>query len=464
MKLTFLGAAGVVTGSAYLLQSDQATILIDFGMFQGDADLEAQNWSDPLAGVSGLDAVLLTHAHLDHSGRLPLLARRYAYHGPIYGTQATVDMAAIILRDSARINAGDVARENRKRERAGEEPLQPLYEPQDAEAVLSLMRPVPYDQPIPVAPGITATMLEAGHMLGSASIYLAVEDGGRRKVLLFSGDLGPHNLPIMRTAEPMAGADLVIMESTYGDRDHPPLAETLAEGREIVLEAAGRQGKILVPAFAVGRTQQLMYHMVQLFATGDVDPFPIYIDSPMAIQATDVYRNNTDLFDEEAAQMRDSGQLALGMEYMMPTPSVEDSRAINNAPTPCMVIATSGMCTGGRILHHLRHNLWRPETTVILVGYQAVGTLGRQLVDGAETVQIFGDTIRVNAAIHNLGGLSAHAGQTDLLKWFAEIAGSRPRLVLTHGESRQRETLASLIKERHGLDAALPWLGDTIEV
>ncbi|MFN2135703.1 MAG: MBL fold metallo-hydrolase RNA specificity domain-containing protein [Candidatus Promineifilaceae bacterium] len=462
MKITFLGAAGVVTGSCYLVETDRATLLVDFGLFQGSAELEARNRELPLADVSKLDAVLLTHAHLDHSGRLPLLERHHSYRGPIFATEATIEMAQIILEDSARINVSDTERENRKRQRAGRELLEPLYEPEDAAAVLEQMVPIPYDVPFTVAPGMAARLIEAGHMLGSASIQLAVEEDGRRKVVLFSGDIGPHNLPIMKTAESLESADLVIMESTYGNRDHKPLAETLDEGEAIVRKAVEQNGKILVPAFAIGRTQQLAYHMAALFSSGTIEPFPVYIDSPMAIRATEVYRQHTELFDEEAMAMLESGRLALGLETITPTSTAAESKAINDAPNPCMVIATSGMCTGGRILHHLRHNLWRPETTIVLVGYQAEGTLGRALAEGADRVFIWGDEIRVNASVQQMGGLSAHAGQSDLLRWFDRVADSQPRLVLTHGEAVQRETLAAHIQERYGITAELPFHGDAI--
>jgi metallo-beta-lactamase family protein len=464
MKITFLGAAGVVTGSMYLVQTEQANILVDCGMFQGSAELEARNSVTPAAQVDHIDAVLLTHAHLDHSGRLPLLTRRRSYDGPIYATGATIEMARIILEDSARINASDTERENRRRQRAGQELLEPLYEPIDAAQVLQLMEEVPYDAPFQVTPGITARMIEAGHMLGSASIQLIVKEGGERKVIFFSGDIGPHNLPILRTAESMESADVVIMESTYGDRDHPLLARTLDEGEEIVRQAVERKGKILVPAFAIGRTQQLMYHMAALFSSGTIEPFPVFVDSPMAAKATAVYRENTELFDEEAIEMMESGRLALGLQTIKSTPSVAESKAINNAPNPSMVIATSGMCTGGRILHHLRHNLWRPQTTVILVGYQAVGTLGRRLADGADKVRIWGDTIQVKADVRQLFGFSGHAGQSDLMRWFDVVARSRPKVILTHGESRQRETLAALIEEHYGVESLLPFHGDEIEV
>jgi len=464
MKLTFLGAAGVVTGSCYLLQTDKANLIIDCGMFQGTYDLEAKNREQPCVDVDHIDAVLLTHAHLDHCGRLPLLTARRGYSGPIYATQATIEMAKIILEDSARINASDVERENRQREREGLELLDPLFEEKDVEKILSLMQPVTYEERFKVASGITARLVEAGHMLGSASIELAVHENGKRKVIFFSGDIGPHNLPILRTADPLESADVVIMESTYGDRDHPSLEETLDEGEEIVRRAVERKGKILVPAFAIGRSQQLMYHMAALFSSGTIDPFPVYVDSPMAAKATAVYRDNVQLFDKEALAMIKSGRMALGLEYIQSASSVAESKAINDVPGPCMIIATSGMCTGGRILHHLRHNIRYPETTIVLVGYQSYGTLGRKLADGAKTIYIWGDRFPVNAEVHQMGGLSAHAGQSDLLLWFDQLAASRPQVILTHGEDRQRQALAREIEERYSLSPLLPMHGDQIVI
>jgi metallo-beta-lactamase family protein len=461
MKVTLLGAAGVVTGSAYLVETDQARVLVDFGMFQGSHALEQRNVLPEGLDPARLDAVLVTHAHLDHTGRLPLLAR-HGYGGPIYATDATIDMAELILLDAAKIQESDAERENRKRRHQNREAVQPLYTANDADAVLKLMRVAPYHQALPVATGVSVRYVDSGHMLGSTSIEMTVEEGGQRKVVIFSGDLGPAGMAWLRDAETFQRADLVFLESTYGDRDHRPLAATLDEGREIVLKAMGRNGKILVPSFAIGRTQQLLYHMAGLFRSNEVEKFPIFVDSPMAIKATKIYIEHPELYDDEAIALAKEGHFAQDLNTVKATPKTEQSIAINSFEGTCMVISASGMCTGGRIVHHLRHNLARPETSVIIVGYQAHGSLGRELVDGAEEVRIFGETIPVRADIHTLGGFSAHAGQTDLLRWFDVVAGSKPRVVLTHGEERQRDTLAGIIRQRYGLEVALPMDGDQI--
>ena len=310
---------------------------------------------------------------------------------------------------------------------------------------LALFRTVEYEQPRPVAEGVTARFVEAGHMLGSASIQLTVEENGRSKQVVFSGDVGPHGLAFVRDAVPFKQADLVFLESTYGDRDHKPPKETLAEFRDIIQEAVGRRARILVPAFAVGRTQQILFHLEELFCADTIKPFPIYLDSPMAIAATEIYEQHPDLFDEEARDLeRRCGKLRQN-GYVRTSETPNESMALNDAAGPCLIMAGAGMCNAGRILHHLRHGLWHSETVVLIVGYQAEGSLGRLLVDGAKQVSIFGEKIAVKAAIHTLNGFSAHAGQSGLLGWFEHLAPARPQVVLTHGEPRGREPLAALI-------------------
>ena len=463
MNITLHGAAGDVTGSAYLVETDRARVLVDFGMFQGGRNAEAKNVLPSGLDPRHLHAVLLTHAHLDHCGRLPLLLKG-GYAGSIHATKATVDLAGLILRDSAKVQRFDMERHNRKRERAGKPPLEPLYTAEEVERTMELFRVVKLDQSLDVADGVKARYVGAGHMLGSASIELTVREKGREKVAVFSGDLGPSGLAIVRDAQPFQRADVVFLESTYGDRDHKPLQETLAEFRAIIERAVARQARILVPAFAVGRTQQILYHLDELFCAGTVKPFPVYLDSPMAIEATKIYRSHPDLFDEETRDMRRACAIAGRNGHVRPTPTAEDSMKLNDAPGPCLIMAGSGMCTAGRILHHFRHGLWRPETSVVIVGYQGEGTLGRQLVDGAKEVKIFGEPVAVKAQIHTLNGFSAHAGQTELLKWFRFLAPSKPQVVLTHGEARGREPLAELIQKRHGLKAILPVQGEVVRL
>ncbi len=463
MRVTLYGAARTVTGSAYLVETASARVLVDFGMMQGHDNHDGANVVPPELNLTSLDAVLLTHGHLDHCGRLPLLTKA-GYRGPVYATPATIELTSLVLHDAAKVQAQDLARVNRRRMRAGLDPIEVLYTTEDVDETIPLLRGVDYNKPIPVASGITARWVEAGHILGSASIELTLEENGRRHVAIFSGDIGHLGSPVVRDPERFCGADSIFMESTYGDRNHRSLSETLEETRFVINSALKRRGKILVPSFAIGRTQTLIYHLSALFRSGALPRFPIYLDSPMAEEATRLYLRHVELFDEEAMELHRTGQLERDFSAVRLCRTAEESMALNNLDGPLMILAGSGMCTGGRILHHLRHNLWRPETHVLIVGFQAEGTLGRQLVDGRKKVHIFGEEIVVRASIHTLNGFSAHAGQSELVEWLSCAAHLRPRLFLTHGEPKAQEALAGLIKERYDLGAEIPEYGVPVEL
>jgi metallo-beta-lactamase family protein len=461
MKVTLFGAAGNVTGSAYYLQSSQSNVLIDFGIFQGDWSMEIHNHILPPVDIRTLDAVIITHAHLDHTGRLPLLVRN-GYSGPIYATEATVDITAIILKDAVRIQEYETRRLNRKRIKTGEQPLEPDYTEEDVDKVMKQFIAIPYNRYVEVSNSVRARVREAGHILGSASIELSVKENRTEKIIIFSGDIGPQEMAILNDPDPFHLADLVFMESTYGDRDHRSLESTLLEGRDILEKAIDRKGKVLVPSFAIGRSQQLLYYMARAVQRGNLPEIPVYLDSPMAVEATKIYAEHPELYDDEAQEMVKLGIIKGDLSRINLSVSAEDSKALNDIQGPCMIMAGSGMCNAGRILHHLRHNLNKPETTVMMVGYQGHGSLGRRLLEGAKKVRIFGEEIEVNASISSMGGLSAHAGQSDLLSWFDPVSASKPILVLSHGENRSRQPLAQVIRERYGIDPILPEYGDII--
>jgi len=462
MKLALLGAAsGEVTGSAYHLTTDAAQIMVDFGMFQGGRKADVANRTKALRRAADLDAVLVTHAHLDHTGRLPLLARS-GFRGPVLCTDATRETTGLILRDSAHVQAQDLERANRKRERAGLAPMEPLYVAADVDRIMGHFRPVDYGTTVTVAPGIEARFVDAGHLCGSACIQLLIKEGSKTRSIVFSGDLGRKGTPLLRDPDGFTSADAVLLESTYGDREHKGLDATAAEFEGIVREAVARSSKILVPTFAVGRAQLILYLLALMFRHRVVPPFPIYIDSPMAIEATRICERHVDLFDEDFQALQREKPIREDLATVRAIATGDESRRLNQVSGPCLILAGSGMCTAGRILHHLKQNLWREGTSVIFVGFQGQGTLGRQLIDGARAVKLFGETVAVRARIHTLGGFSAHAGQSELLEWFGRVAPNRPRVILTHGEERARTALATCIRERFGLPSEAPGVGDVL--
>ena len=461
MKISFHGATGDVTGSAYHVITKDASVLVDCGFFQGPKQERARS----RAALEGdrIDSVILTHADLNHVSRLPLLTRN-GYKGPIYATEATIELASMMLRDSIDLQRADQARENRKRARSGLAPLELPYLEDDVTQLQRLGKAIAYGELIEVAPGIEVRLADAGHVIGSASIEMTVQEDGHKKVVVFSGDLGPRGSPLLNNLVSFGRADAVIMESTYGDRDHRSLQETAIEVHQIAAKAVEDRAKILVPLPAVGRNQLLLSLLSAAFSNNTLPPFPIYLDSPLAMEATRIYENNTELFDIEALEMVKSGELGRDLGFVHPCPSPQDSRVLNDVQGPCLIMAGNGMCTGGRIIHHLRHNLHLAKTAVLIVGFQSPGTLGRHLVDGKKSVSILGERITVRASIHTLGALSAHAGQGDLLNWIAAMAPSRPRVIITHGEDRARRVLSNIITARHALIPECPRLSDVIEI
>jgi metallo-beta-lactamase family protein len=462
MRLKFLGAVGEVTGSRHLLEFGKRRVLIDCGLIQGGRNEAARNAAAFGFDPRELDAVVISHAHIDHIGRLPLLVKR-GFKGPIHATRATVDLARIMLEDSASLAAADAERENRARQRRGEATIAPLYLLRDVADTLRLMQPHEYGEPCEILPGLTLRLEDAGHIIGAAIVELVGDVDGQPRTLVFSGDLGPNDTPILRDPVRMEHADLVLMESTYGDRNHRARNDTVRELGEILRNAREGGGNVLIPAFAVGRTQELLFWFARYFEQWELGGWQIYLDSPMATKVTELYKRHADLFDASAREQISDGMNPFRLPNLRLISDVQDSMALNRRAGGCIIIAGSGMCNGGRIRHHLRHNLWRENCHVVFVGYQAHGTLGRQLVDGAAFVNIYGEKIRVRAQRHTVGGLSAHADQSGLVQWLGGFRNN-PRVVLVHGEDPAREALASRLRSERGADVSLAQAGGWVDV
>ncbi|MGH7242956.1 MAG: MBL fold metallo-hydrolase RNA specificity domain-containing protein [Phycisphaerales bacterium] len=461
IRIHVLGAAGGVTGSCYLVETSQARVMVDFGQFQGPDARGGANFVMP-PDLGTLNAVVLTHAHLDHSGRLPILCRG-GYKGKIYATSASSDLTDAVLADAAGIQEQDTFSENRRRERAGLDPIPPLFTRADADCINAQMHDCDYYKSIQVADGISVLFREAGHILGATSIEMTVTDGGVTKVIAFSGDIGPRDVPILRDPDPPAKADLVFLESTYGDREHPPMQPSIDQFLKIIRETIFNKQRVLIPAFAIGRTQLLLYYMGQAVRDGKLPPdIPIFLDSPAAMRATLVYRKHGELYDKDAAKLARTGNFEQDLKNFRIIESPAESRALNESWDPCVIIAGSGMAEGGRIVHHLRHNIWRRGTSLILVGYMGEGTMGRRLAEGAKQIYIFNDPIIVRANVYKIDGFSAHAGRAGLIEWMSKLAVGKPRVILTHGDNTPRASLAQGLLERYGLKAELPMRGDVL--
>jgi metallo-beta-lactamase family protein len=464
MKIRIFGAAGgEVTGSSYLIQTAKSNVMVDAGMFQGGRGSEEKNKLQKGATPDKINALLLTHGHLDHTGRVPLLIK-FGYDGPIYGTKETLALAQIILQDCARLQAADAMRKNKKAWKTAEPMVEALYNTEHVEYMNELAVPVSFNAPVKITDDVTARWIEAGHMLGSGSIEVSVTEGNKKKTVIFSGDLGPLTLPLLRPYEHFSKADLVFLEATYGDRCHKPYDQTLREFEGIVQQAYASNAKMLVPTFAIGRAQQIIYHVAEMFHSGKVPAFPVYLDSPMALSAFNVYKNHQDLLDEEYHELKRRGVFPLNRKYFIPSQTGTSSKALNEVKGPCLILAGAGMCNGGRILHHLSHNIENQNTHVLIVGFQSQGSIGRRLVEKAPKISIFGEEKIVRAQVHTLGGFSAHAGQDDLLNWFSYVAPSKPKVVITHGEDGPRQALADCLKKQFKVNSTLPKIGETIEL
>ena len=453
-NLQFLGAAGTVTGSMHLVVTGDRRILLDCGLFQGLKALRLRNWEPRLADPARLDAVVLSHAHIDHSGYLPLLVRQ-GFRGPIYCTAGTADLLGVVLPDAAHLQQEDAERANRHGY-SKHEPALPLYTVDDAYAALRLVRPAGYDTTFPVADGAAAVLRRAGHILGSATVELAV--GAVR--LVFSGDLGRYDRPILCDPEPVPAADVLLLEATYGNRPHPPAAED--DLARIVRDAAQRGGVIVVPAFAVDRTQELLWMLHGLERAGRVPALPVYLDSPMAIEVTEIYRRHPEDYDAEMAWALGAGEQPLTPEQLHIARTEQESRAINAVRGPAIIVSSSGMAAGGRVLHHLAQRLPDPGTTVLLVGFQAQGTRGRALEDGARELKMLGQVVPVRATVARIDALSAHADCEEILRWLGGFATAPRKTYLVHGEPDGCAALADAIRARYGWSVTAAGDGETV--
>jgi metallo-beta-lactamase family protein len=456
--VTFWGAARTVTGSMHRLDANGHTILLDCGLFQGHrSEARERNESFPFR-PKDIDAVILSHAHIDHCGNLPNLVRQ-GFAGPIYCTPATRALAGVMLGDAAKIQEEDAAYLNRRREH-GEPKVEPLYTARDVYLTQLKLQAVPYETPFEVGKDIEVRYVEAGHLLGSAMVHVRI--GDRR--LTFTGDLGRPGLPILRDPAPIPPADLVLSESTYGGIMHEPVEETTERLGEVVRQTAARHGKLVIPAFAVGRTQTIIYFLHQLKGAGRLPDVPVFVDSPLAVRATEVFQSNSEYFDEEARSVLSQHPELFGAGWVRYVEKVHDSIALNNHPGPCIIISASGMCESGRILHHLKHTIENPANTILIAGFQAEHTLGRRLVERRPEVRILGRPFQVRAEIVVLNGLSSHADHGDLLRELGPLAAAGTRVRLVHGEPDRAEKLAEGLRSVGFADVAIPDRGDTVTV
>ena len=473
MKITFLGATKTVTGSNYLVEAAGKKFLVDCGMWQGRKELEEENFQDFDFNPAEIDFMLLTHAHIDHSGRIPKLYNE-GFKNKIYAHKATCDLCALMLPDSGHIQEMENEWKNRKRIRKGLEPREPLYTAEQAARCLEIFEPVKYDEIIEITPDIHARFNDAGHMLGSSVIEVWVKEDGKQIKAVFTGDLGNNDIPLLSEPTMIEDADYLVIESTYGSRKHVRNDEKAEMFLDIVSETLDKKGTVVIPSFAVGRTQEILYELNKIKETKNDEKFqkeyetlmkaPVYVDSPLAISATEVFKENMDLFDEETQEEMKKGDHPLDFPGLKFTVTSDESKALNENPEPCIIISASGMCEVGRIKHHLKHNLWNPNSTILFVGYQAPGTLGYSIVNGAKKVKIFGEEIAVNARIEYIEGYSGHADQDGLMNFIYSFRNKPKQVFLVHGEEESQEVLEQKIEEEANLPVIIPNYGETYEL
>ncbi len=464
MRISFHGAAHTVTGSQHLIEVNGARLLLDCGLFQGRrADTYERNLNfshDP----SKVDAVLLSHAHIDHAGNLPNLAKR-GFDKLIYTTHATVDLAGLMIQDSGHIQESDAEFVNKKRAQRGEPPIEPLYTKEDAEKVVQYFEGVDYGAPFEPIPGVVVRFFEAGHILGAAGVSLEIDEKGKKFRLLFSGDIGRFNLPLLRDPVLPTSADYLIMECTYGDKKHNDPENAFTEFRDVVKSTLERGGKVIVPAFAVGRTQEIVYHLNQMMTEHEVPSVPVYVDSPLAVNATQIFKDHPECFDEETRRFVQAARHpALDFKMLTYVRSVEESKQLNERKEPMIIISASGMAETGRILHHIKNNIENPKNTICIVSWQAPDTLGRRLADREPEVRIFGETYKRKCEVATIGGLSGHAGQDLLLKYAIGVKQTVKQIFLVHGEEKQAMALKSLLKEQNMDHVHYPELHESAEL
>lgn len=468
MKLTFLGAAQTVTGSCFLLQANNKNILIDCGMFQGNDKEEDINYEPWPFDVNTIDYLLLTHAHIDHSGKIPKLCKD-GFNGKILCTKATADLCAIMLPDSGYIQESEAEWKNRKRKRAGKPLVEPLYTYQDALNSINFFKPVAYHEVVNLRGNITIKFSDAGHILGSSILEIWINENNEETKVVFTGDLGNYDIPILKDPEIIYSADYLVIESTYGDRLHKERENKVRKLLNIIEETIEKGGNVIIPSFAVGRTQEIIYELYKYNEVYEEDvkflnSVPVYVDSPLAISATEVFRKNLDCYDEEARYYIKNGDNPLDFPTLAFTRTSDESKALNENEDPKIIISASGMCEAGRIKHHLKHNLWRQNSTILFVGYQAPGTLGRRILEGAKKVKILGEEIHINARIESVEGYSGHADQQGLLNWIKQFRKLPKKVFIIHGEPSSQNNFAKLLKKQFDLDTVIPERGDNYEL